>query len=353
MRDKDGRLFVRKNAQIDAELAEKLKNISSPYIVKFVEFGEDGAYVIEEYIDGVTAAEQTLTRKQAVRVLIELCDALNALHSAKIIHRDIKPSNLIIAADGHIKLIDFDASRIAKAVQDKDTQILGTEGFAPPEQFGFSQTDSRSDIYSFGVTMKLLLGENAAQFGNVIRKCTSLDPNLRYQSIVQVKTAIRLASLKRFLFIPIAAAFLAVFTLIISTVLEQKNTIDFIDGTSSESYESSLSSSSEASSEPSSTHHSSSVTQSESSDSIAENSDSSQTSELSESTASPQKSESSVPPESSTSSQTTQSSSTSTSTISSQSSQSSEPSESSTVSQSSQSPEPPESGASSQKSESS
>lgn len=207
--DKNGRLFVRKNVRIDRLLAEKLKGISSPYIVKFIEFGEDndGAYVIEEYVEGVTAAERSFTKKQAVKILIELCDALDALHSAKIVHRDIKPSNIIITKDEHIKLIDFDASRIEKVVKDRDTQILGTEGFAPPEQFGFSQTDSRSDIYSFGVTMNLLLGENSAPFNKIIKKCKALDPDDRYDSISAVKTAIRLAVLKRFAAIPVAAFF--------------------------------------------------------------------------------------------------------------------------------------------------
>ena len=74
--DKDGKLFIRKNTHIDSRLAERLAEISCPYVVKFSEYGEDddGEYVIEEYIEGVTAAESTFTRKQAVRVLPELCD---------------------------------------------------------------------------------------------------------------------------------------------------------------------------------------------------------------------------------------------------------------------------------------
>ncbi len=239
--DKEGRLFVRKNVRIDADLAEKLSSISCPYIVNFMGFGEDedGAYVIEEYVDGVTAAERAFTQKQAVKVLIELCEALETLHSAKIIHRDIKPSNLIIAPDGHIKLIDFDASRIEKAVKDRDTQILGTEGFAPPEQFGFSQTDCRSDIYSFGVTMSILLGENAAPFVGIIRKCKALDPNDRYDSISKVKAAIKLAMVKRFAAIPVAVALLAGFTIVFSMALKHRDTIDYTNAPSSESYVSS------------------------------------------------------------------------------------------------------------------
>lgn len=242
LRDSSGKLFVKKNVRIDAELAAKLKEISSPYIVEFAEFGED--YVIEEYVEGISAAECAFSKKQALKVLTELCGALETLHFAKIIHRDIKPSNILITESGHIKLIDFDASRIEKAVQDKDTQLLGTEGFAPPEQYGFSQTDRRSDIYSFGVTMGLLLGDNAAEFDKIIKKCQALDPSLRYQSIGKVKAAIRFAMFKKAAFIP-SAAVLAVGSALavlafFSAVLENNTPAYLPENTSSQGYESSV-----------------------------------------------------------------------------------------------------------------
>ena len=91
----------------------------------------------------------------------ELCEVLVFLHGYGIIHRDIKPSNLLLAPDGHIRLIDFDAAREGKPSADNDTRLLGTRGYAPPEQYGFAQTDSRADIYAAGVTMKQLLGKQA------------------------------------------------------------------------------------------------------------------------------------------------------------------------------------------------
>ena len=245
-----------------------------------------------------------------MKILIELCDALDALHSAKIVHRDIKPSNIIITKDEHIKLIDFDASRIEKVVKDRDTQILGTEGFAPPEQFGFSQTDSRSDIYSFGVTMNLLLGENSAPFNKIIKKCKALDPDDRYDSISAVKTAIRLAVLKRFAAIPVAAFFLIVFTTVFSAVLKNRDSTDRTGIPYSESYISSESDSiqptsadsqtesgkdSADSSNSSSSGEIDSVSVSTSSESPSEP----ETSKLPESSPPPQSSESSKPPESS------------------------------------------------------
>ncbi len=238
--DEDGRLFVRKNVHINGALAEKLFALSCPYIVKLIEMGEDddGEYVIEEYIDGSAASERSFTKKQAVKALKELCDALKALHAEKIVHRDIKPSNILVTEDGHIKLIDFDASRVEKTVKDRDTEILGTNGFAPPEQFGFSQTDSRSDIYAFGVTMELLLGENSAPFMGIIKKCKALDPGDRYDSISDVKTAIRFAELKRFAAFPVSAAVIAVFTVILSAAVSRQGLANDIENTYPEGGES-------------------------------------------------------------------------------------------------------------------
>ncbi len=218
MRDENGNLFVRKNVRLPAGLSEKLMKISSPYIVRFAEFGEDedGFFSVEELVEGVPASEKTLTKKQALKAVLQLCEAVRTLHRESIIHRDIKPSNIIIAADGNIRLIDFDAARVEKIIGDKDTQILGTEGFAPPEQFGFSQTDKRSDIYSFGVTMKVLLGEDCSGYENIIKKCTSFDPRFRYRDMGQVMSAIRFARFRKAAFLPLFAAGAAGFAIAVS-----------------------------------------------------------------------------------------------------------------------------------------
>lgn len=116
MRDKNGKLFVRKNVKLPGALSEKLLQISSPYIVKFAEFGEDenGYFSVEEFVGGVPATEKTFTKKQALRAVMQLCEALQTLHSMNIIHRDIKPSNIIITSGGDICLIDFDAAGLKK-----------------------------------------------------------------------------------------------------------------------------------------------------------------------------------------------------------------------------------------------
>lgn len=154
-------------------------------------------YVVEEYLQGQTLAQYLkekghLKEKQVKDIVMELCDCLKFLHSYKIIHRDIKPSNIFLTEDGKFKLIDFDAARIKKENQQADTVCLGTEGFAAPEQYGSRPTDERSDIYSLGVTMKALLGDD--YFGSlvgIIDKCTEFDAKHRFQDADALKTALQ------------------------------------------------------------------------------------------------------------------------------------------------------------------
>lgn len=161
---------------------------------------EDAAetVVVEEFIQGENLLER-LERKNFLReaearaILLQMCDGLRELHAQKIIHRDIKPSNMILQGD-KIRLIDFDAARIFKDGQDSDTRLLGTKGYAPPEQFGSGQTDPRSDIYSLGVTLKELLGSNGGErLKKILDKCTELDPKHRFQSVDELKSALTAA----------------------------------------------------------------------------------------------------------------------------------------------------------------
>ena len=106
-----------------------------------------------EYIPGETldkAARGRMTEAQARQIGLSLCRVLRRLHSqdAPIIHRDIKPQNVVLGEDGRVWLIDFDISRRYSRGAPADTVISGTQDFAAPEQYGFSQTDCRSDIFS-------------------------------------------------------------------------------------------------------------------------------------------------------------------------------------------------------------
>lgn len=193
VREKEGsRLFVRKKLTGRHPVYQMLKETSHPCLPKIYDVivSEDSTTVIEEYIEGQAAGAEDLSKKQFLRAVWELCSVLELLHRKGIIHRDIKPSNILIATDGHLSLIDFDAARLYRKEAEQDTRLLGTRGFAPPEQYGFAQTDERADIYALGVTLERLLGgKKKTCYRKIIMKCTSLDPDKRYQSVKQVRRA--------------------------------------------------------------------------------------------------------------------------------------------------------------------
>lgn len=177
-----------------------LKNCSAPYKeltkvecsnlakVLFVATEEEWTYVIEEQVQGRTLQELLDSRgafseAQVRTFALQLSQALKALHQQGIIHRDIKPANILLQDNGQIKLIDFDAARLKHQDKQHDTKILGTEGYAPPEQYGFQTTDERSDWYALGKTLEELLGPNyKGSLSPVINKCIRFDPQDRVAS---------------------------------------------------------------------------------------------------------------------------------------------------------------------------
>ena len=178
-----------------------IKNFSFTLPAKVFFCAEDDSetVVVEEFIQGENLSERKkfLSEFQAREILLQMCDGLKELHAQKIIHRDIKPSNLILQG-GRIRLIDFDAARIFKAGKETDTKLLGTKGYAPPEQYGSGQTDPRSDIYSLGVTIKNLLGDNCGgRLKKILDKCTELDPKNRFQNVDELKSALTIEEPRR------------------------------------------------------------------------------------------------------------------------------------------------------------
>ena len=129
---------------------------------------------------------------EAKQITRQLCQALWVLHSMGVVHRDVKPDNVIIRGN-EAALIDFDASRVYKNEIQEDTQILGTTGFAAPEQYGLSQSDGRTDIYALGVLLNIMLtGEHPSRklaggrMGRIVQKCTMVNPNKRYKNILHL-----------------------------------------------------------------------------------------------------------------------------------------------------------------------
>lgn len=165
----------------------------------------DHIILIEEYIHGSSLETESQRRghfdeDDALWIWTELCGILKNLHchNNPIIHRDLKPSNIMLSKEGHIYLIDFNASRQYAEGHKQDTELIGTVDYAPPEQYGFRQTDCRSDIFALGVTMnRLLTGEHPNQklpdgkLGKIIAKCIHLDPDQRYQTIEELEQDLR------------------------------------------------------------------------------------------------------------------------------------------------------------------
>ena len=134
-------------------LYSKLRDIKNPYlpIVYDIQTDKDKLYIIEEYAEGVTLSKMIsgghiFSDAETKNIALMLCDVLSVLHNQNIVHRDIKPSNIIYTSGNKIKLIDFGAARIYDNNQNNDTKYLGTVGYAPPEQYGFCQTNIRADI---------------------------------------------------------------------------------------------------------------------------------------------------------------------------------------------------------------
>ena len=158
---------------------------------------QDGeVLVLEEFIEGDTLGflleEALFSPRETREVVLQLCRALWVLHSMAAVHRDIKPENVILRGRGAV-LIDFDAARLHKETHDTDTQILGTTGFAAPEQYGLSQSDLRTDIYSLGILINVMLtGEHPSRkqaegkLGRVVERCTHVNPEKRYKNVLRL-----------------------------------------------------------------------------------------------------------------------------------------------------------------------
>lgn len=190
--------YVFRHYRGNGDVYKKLLGISCPNLPHIMETAEkDGMVaVLEEYIQGDSLSyllEGTLfTPAEAKKIILQLCSALWVLHRLGAVHRDIKPENVIIRGSETI-LIDFDAARIFKDKSSTDTLVLGTTGYAAPEQYGISQTDERADIYSVGVLLNIMLtGKHPSKelangkLGYVVQKCTMINPKKRYKNVLHL-----------------------------------------------------------------------------------------------------------------------------------------------------------------------
>ena len=176
-------------------------------IPRIINYYEDSnqLIVIEEYISGTSLQEKIdnsdLSVSDIRSYMIMLCNILEALHSMTppIIHRDIKPSNIIITSYNYAMLLDFNAAKQFSGQNESDTVLIGTPGYAAPEQYGFGSSSPKTDIYSLGIVLREMLGSITPTFDidpilhrlNLIAdRCTQMTPSARYQSVTELKNAV-------------------------------------------------------------------------------------------------------------------------------------------------------------------
>jgi eukaryotic-like serine/threonine-protein kinase len=149
--------FVR---EIDA-----LRKLKNPHVVELYDQGVDGDmhYYAMEYVEGETLTarlrrEKRIPWREVIDLSTQICVALKAAHDAGIIHRDLKPSNLLLAPDGQIKLTDFGVAQVFAGSKLTVTGgIIGTAEYMSPEQGQGRRITKRSDLYSLGAVMYVML----------------------------------------------------------------------------------------------------------------------------------------------------------------------------------------------------
>ncbi len=203
------------NFKAEAQMLANLKHINLPSVTGYFTEGARH-FLVMEYIEGMTLDEYLehnnapFPERRVLGWARQLCDVLDYLHSQQppIIFRDMKPGNIMLMRNGRVKLIDFGIARFFRHASSQDTQLLGTPGFAPPEQYGKAQTDERSDIYSLAMTLFQLMTFTLSEKGfglhdvqsvnpeislpvaRALEKATALSPEDRFQSVDAFRRAL-------------------------------------------------------------------------------------------------------------------------------------------------------------------
>lgn len=191
----------------EAKRLEQMRGVGFPKLLAWAEQPEAG-YLVREYVEGSTLQELMerelpLSGQEALETGIEVCRLLRQLHQQNppVIYRDVKPQNIVRTLQGEYVLIDLDTARMYKDGVGEDTVFMGTRGLASPEQFGFQQTDVRTDVYGLGMLLLYLLTggyeknkkyeELPKQIKKILEKCTEFSPKDRYSSMKEVEQALQ------------------------------------------------------------------------------------------------------------------------------------------------------------------
>ena len=205
---RSGNIYVQKILDVyNIRVYEYLYRNPVAGIPRLINYYEDGnqLIVIEEYISGTSLQEKIdnsdLSVSDIRSYMIMLCNILEALHSMTppIIHRDIKPSNIIITSYNYAMLLDFNAAKQFSGQNESDTVLIGTPGYAAPEQYGFGSSSPKTDIYSLGIVLREMLGSITPvpdiapilhRLNLIADRCTQMTPAARYKSVAELKNAV-------------------------------------------------------------------------------------------------------------------------------------------------------------------
>lgn len=198
--------FLRNEMEIMKKMADrKLSGIPKAYRI-FEENGE--VYLVREYIEGMSLAQMVLQKggiseAEICRISRKICQTAEQFQNPDepMIHRDIKPENIVVTPGGEVVFIDFGTMRSYKKDGSRDTFVVGTRGTAAPEQYGYTQTDQRTDVYAIGQTMLYMVSESyemnqlsecavSRRMKKIIEKACSFEPDKRYGDAAQLRRAV-------------------------------------------------------------------------------------------------------------------------------------------------------------------
>ena len=198
--------FLRNEMEIMKKMADrKLTGIPKAYRI-FEENGE--VYLVREYIEGMSLAQMVLQKggiseAEICRISRKICQTAEQFQNPDepMIHRDIKPENIVVTPGSEVVFIDFGTMRSYKKDGSRDTFVVGTRGTAAPEQYGYTQTDQRTDVYAIGQTMLYMVSESyemnqlsecavSRRMKKIIEKACSFEPDKRYGDAAQLRRAV-------------------------------------------------------------------------------------------------------------------------------------------------------------------
>lgn len=198
--------FLRNEMEIMKKMADrKLSGIPKAYRI-FEENGE--VYLVREYIEGMSLAQMVLQKggiseAEIYRISRKICQTAEQFQNPDepMIHRDIKPENIVVTPGDEVVFIDFGTMRSYKKDGSRDTFVVGTRGTAAPEQYGYTQTDQRTDVYAIGQTMLYMVSESyemnqlsecavSRRMKKIIEKACSFEPDKRYGDAAQLRRAV-------------------------------------------------------------------------------------------------------------------------------------------------------------------